>query len=148
MKQKGLQYGALPFRRLSGEQMQILLISSLESRRWIIPKGWPKGGEEHEAAEREAFEEAGVLGVARSCAVGTYEYPKRRADGHQWICRVSVHLLEVLEEVIDWPEKKLRYRVWLPVEEAAGRVAEPELKRLIRGVPTEIAASGPEIPSE
>jgi hypothetical protein len=57
-----IQYGALPYREIKSG-VQILLVTSRNTRRWIIPKGWPQSGTPpHRAAAREAFEEAGVVG--------------------------------------------------------------------------------------
>ncbi|MGE3149466.1 MAG: NUDIX hydrolase [Pseudorhodoplanes sp.] len=138
MKRKGLQYGALPFRRPTSEQIEILLISSLETHRWVIPKGWPKPGEEHEAAVREAFEEAGLMGAVSSSPLGSYEYSKLGRRGRPRTCRVSVHLFRVFTEADNWPEMDRRERLWLPIEHAAMHVAEEELRNLIFRVPSAI----------
>lgn len=54
------QYGALCFRFGEDGAVEILLITSRDSGRWIIPKGWPmKKKEPHEAAAVEAWQEAG-----------------------------------------------------------------------------------------
>src|SRR5439155_1631186 len=56
-----VQYGALPYRLSAGSRPQFMLVTSRETRRWIIPKGSPKKGKSpHHSAAREAFEEAGV----------------------------------------------------------------------------------------
>ena len=34
------QYAALPWRRDANGGIEILLITSRETRRWVIPKGW------------------------------------------------------------------------------------------------------------
>ena len=39
-----VQLAALPWRRTSGGDVEVLLITSRETRRWIIPKGWPMKG--------------------------------------------------------------------------------------------------------
>jgi 8-oxo-dGTP pyrophosphatase MutT (NUDIX family) len=69
------QYGALPYRLRPGSRPQFMLITSRESRRWVIPKGWPKKGKspQHSAA-REAFEEAGVVGAVDKRSVGSFSY--------------------------------------------------------------------------
>ena len=66
----GTQYAALPY-RMSGETLEILLITSLRTRRWIIPKGWPQDGREPSScAALEALEEAGVAGEIEKIAAG------------------------------------------------------------------------------
>ena len=35
------QFAALPWRRDAHGEVEILLITSRETRRWVIPKGWP-----------------------------------------------------------------------------------------------------------
>jgi 8-oxo-dGTP pyrophosphatase MutT (NUDIX family) len=125
-----LQYAALPWRRTPA--LEILLVSSRETRRWIIPKGWPiEGLAPHEAAAREAFEEAGVRGEAMPTALGHYHYVKRSKAGADQPCRVEVFALEVESEALDWPEKDERSTRWFPADVAAGAVDEPELKELI-----------------
>lgn len=128
----GIQYGALPWRRGSGG-LEMLLVSSRETRRWIIPKGWPMAGlEPAAAAAREAFEEAGVEGRVAANSLGHYHYPKRLKDGSVRHCRVEVFALEVVGQHADWPERAERTRRWLPPEQAAAAVAEPELAQLMR----------------
>src|SRR5215468_11570993 len=72
-----LQYGALPYRTSNGHRAQFMLVTSRETRRWIIPKGWPKRGKSpHRSAAREAFEEAGVIGAVGRRPVGSFSYAK------------------------------------------------------------------------
>jgi 8-oxo-dGTP pyrophosphatase MutT (NUDIX family) len=94
-----VQYGALPYRLAAGSRPQFMLVTSRETRRWIIPKGWPKKGKSpHHSAAREAFEEAGVVGaVARRC-VGSFSYEKRLKNGGAVVCKVSVFPLEVTHQ--------------------------------------------------
>jgi 8-oxo-dGTP pyrophosphatase MutT (NUDIX family) len=61
---------------------EVLLVTSRDTRRWIIPKGWPqKGKAPHRAAAREAFEEAGVVGAVGRRPVGSFAYEKRFKNG-------------------------------------------------------------------
>src|SRR5271168_308516 len=86
------QVAALPIRVLAGGKPQILLLTSRETRRWVIPKGWPmKGRKPWEAAAIEALEEAGIEGRARKKSIGNFLYFKRR-DAHFDLCRVEVYL--------------------------------------------------------
>ena len=76
------QYAALPWRRGDDGALEVLLITSRESRRWVIPKGWPiKGLNSKKSAAREAFEEAGVLGAVGKKKLGDYHYDKRLRSG-------------------------------------------------------------------
>jgi ADP-ribose pyrophosphatase YjhB (NUDIX family) len=56
-----VQYGALPYRFIADATLEILLIATQQTKRWIIPKGWPiKRLRPAQSATREAFEEVGV----------------------------------------------------------------------------------------
>lgn len=124
------QVGALPVRR-SHDGTEVLLVTSRETRRWIIPKGWPmKGRKDHEAAAREAAEEAGVTGKVRKHPIGAYTYPKRLVDRVE-PCRVMVYLLEVESQLSTWREHDQRKRQWFPLGQAAQVVDEPKLASLI-----------------
>ena len=130
------QYAALPFRH-AGDRLEILLITSRETKRWVIPKGWPmKRRTPPETAAREAFQEAGVKGRIAEAPVGSYRYFKRRMDGGYWLCEVEVFPLEVLSESDTWREQAERERWWCSVEEAVAAVEEPELKSLIQAFGT------------
>ncbi len=127
------QYGALPFRTFEG-RLEILLATSRETRRWIIPKGWPmRWTSPHRAAAREAFEEAGIKGEIGRTPIGSYDYEKRLRDGAVVLCRVEVFPLQVAQERRRWPEYRQRERAWFLPEDAAAAVREPELAALIRG---------------
>jgi 8-oxo-dGTP pyrophosphatase MutT (NUDIX family) len=109
----------------------VLLVTSLQTQRWIIPKGWPWPGQ-HDflAAAAEAREEAGVLGAARAGSIGSYTYEKRRPSGPVPV-RVAVYLLEVEEELETWPECERRQRAWFTLAAAADAVRDPELRALL-----------------
>jgi 8-oxo-dGTP pyrophosphatase MutT (NUDIX family) len=69
------QFAALPWRRRRGERLEILLVTTRRSGRWIVPKGWPIDGcSPRECAAREAMEEAGVLGVIAAEPIGDFPY--------------------------------------------------------------------------
>ncbi|AJC83416.1 NUDIX hydrolase domain-containing protein (plasmid) [Rhizobium etli bv. phaseoli str. IE4803] len=127
------QYGALCFRYAEGEVgLQILVITSRESGRWIIPKGWPiKGKKPFEAAAVEAWEEAGVRGSVRKKPVGRYTYLKEFDDGDIAPCIVDVFQVEVTEVGDGFKEQGQRILEWVDPDEAARRVREVELKRLL-----------------
>lgn len=126
------QVGALPWRRKGGG-IEILLVTSRETKRWVIPKGWPMA---HliasNAAKREAYEEAGIDGRIQRQAIGRYAYDKRASNGSNQPCIVTVYAFRVLREHRSWPEKAERKRCWFKFEDAADRVNEPGLRALIR----------------
>lgn len=128
------QYAALCYRfdKRNGE-LQILLMTSRDTGRWVIPKGWPMEGKDcHQVAEREAYEEAGIKGKISKKALGHFTYMKGLDGGLRIPCRVQVHALEVRDTCKNFPEKGQRKMEWVAPEIAASRVNEPELKTLIR----------------
>ena len=124
------QVGVIPIRQ--GETgLEVLLITSRETHKWIIPKGWPmKGLKDHQAAAREAMEEAGIKGKIGKRPVGHYTYQKRLAD-HVEPCRVSVYRMDVGKEQSKWRERDQRKRLWVPLLEAADVATEPSLAHLL-----------------
>ena len=104
---KRVQYAALPYRLMGKSRTEVMLVTSLGTRRWIIPKGWPqKGRAPHHSAAREAFEEAGVEGVIDSRSVGSFPYQKRLKNGGVVDCEVEVYALRVLRQSKQWPGKR------------------------------------------
>jgi hypothetical protein len=130
------QIAALPYRsRGSGidAPVSILLITSRESKRWVIPKGNPAPGlSAHAAAAVEAEEEAGVRGAACPTPIGSYRYRKRRRNGASLMFDVDVFPLAVTQELAAWKEGGERERRWFSLAEAADAVEEPDLADLIR----------------
>lgn len=109
----------------------MLLVTSRETRRWVVPKGWPLAKRaDHVAAANEAWEEAGVRGEVRARKIGRFTYEKRLKNEAIPV-RVTVYLLAVTEIADNWPEKGQRKRAWFTPEKAAAAVAEPELKELL-----------------
>jgi 8-oxo-dGTP pyrophosphatase MutT (NUDIX family) len=110
-----------------------MLVTSRETRRWIIPKGWPKKGKSpRQSAAREAFEEAGVRGAVGRHPLGTFSYEKRLKNGGVVECEVRVFPLEVRRQNKEWPEKQERRVKWLSAAKAAEKVAQPRLGKIIR----------------
>ncbi|ANL49159.1 NUDIX hydrolase domain-containing protein (plasmid) [Rhizobium phaseoli] len=128
------QFGALCLRGRPGG-FEVLLITTRETGRWTIPKGWPiKGLAPHEVVEREAWEEAGVKGRAKKRAFGCFSYLKTLQDGRQVPSFVTVHIMTVRRTKANFPERRERRLAWMPPLEAASLVNEPELKSLFRRV--------------
>src|SRR5215467_6423924 len=130
-----LQYGALPYRTSNGHRAQFMLVTSGETRRWIIPKGWPKRGKSpHRSAAHEAAEEAGVLGAIGRQSVGSFSYEKRLKNGRSVECEVRVFPLEVKRQRKEWPESQERRVIWLSASRAAEKVKDPVLSKIIQRV--------------
>jgi 8-oxo-dGTP pyrophosphatase MutT (NUDIX family) len=130
---KRVQYAALPYRTNGRAQPEVMLVTSRETRRWIIPKGWPhKGKAPHRSAAREAFEEAGVVGAVSRQSVGSFSYEKRLKKGGVVACEVLVFALEVKRQSKEWPEKRERKVRWLSAKVAAKTVQDRELGQIIR----------------
>jgi 8-oxo-dGTP pyrophosphatase MutT (NUDIX family) len=127
-----LQFAALPW-RLDGRGMrQIVLLTSRETHRWVIPKGWPmKGKKPAEVAAQEAFEEAGLLGkIVGKKPLGNFHYPKRLTN-RTILCEVRVYLFRVEQQLETWPEMSKRETKWFDANEAAELVDESGLAAII-----------------
>ena len=128
------QVAALPVVKSRDGETRVILMTSRETRRWVIPKGWPmKGLKNHEAAAREAFEEAGLLGKIQKTPIGTYDYFKRMPQSFT-LCDVDVYLMKVSEQLDDFPEKGERSIEPVPLQEAVNRVDEAGLKAILAGL--------------
>lgn len=126
------QFGALCWRR-NKDDLQVLLITSRRTKRWILPKGWPMDGATPiEAAQTEAWEEAGVTGKATPVCLGIYSYSKELEAKTRLPCIVAVFPLKVTKSEKSWPEAKERKRKWFSLKKAASLVDEPELATIIR----------------
>jgi uncharacterized protein len=130
------QIAALPY-RATGETIEspvsILLVTSRETKRWVIPKGNLMAGLSlHQAAAREAEEEAGVVGAVCPAPIGSYRYRKKRGNGASLMVDVDVFPIAVTQQLDVWEEQDERERRWFSLADAADAVDEPDLKALIR----------------
>jgi 8-oxo-dGTP pyrophosphatase MutT (NUDIX family) len=127
------QAGAIAYRIHDG-RVEVLLMTSRDTGRWIIPKGnIAAGTTPAQAAAREAYEEAGVKGeIGSSIPLGFYTYFKKLVSGEARAASVEVYLLRVDKHLGKWPERRERRLSWLSPEAAAGRVDEPGLVPLLR----------------
>lgn len=126
------QYAALCYRIEAGAP-EVLLITSRGSGRWILPKGWPIAGLPAAlVAAREAWEEAGVIGVAQDKCLGLFSYRKTAAGRRRQPFVALVFPVRVRALADDFPECGQRRRRWFSVPDAALRVAEPDLASLLR----------------
>lgn len=133
------QVAAIPFRVLPDGNMEVMLVTSRETQRFIVPKGWPmKGKGSRKTAAIEAEQEAGVVGRVLNEPVGVYPYWKRLETSFVRV-DVTVYLLAVTEEREDWRERSARQRAWLSPADAALLIDEPELATLVAALrpPTE-----------
>ncbi|MGB7933229.1 MAG: NUDIX hydrolase [Gammaproteobacteria bacterium] len=125
------QFAALPY-IYSVDRVEVCLITSRETARWVIPKGWPQEGlAPHELAALEAFEEAGLRGSTEATEVGRFRYQKRLEDGSDVECDVSVYPMLVDYQAIDWPEKGQRSAIWVEPKRAKRLVDCKELSDLL-----------------
>src|SRR5271169_3347722 len=132
----GVQYAALPYRQKGNSSTEVLLVTSRDTGRWIIPKGWPlKGKAPHRVAAREAHEEAGVVGKINRRAIGSFSYEKRLKSGRVIVCEVQVFVLKVKRQHASWLEKGERKVKWLSRTKAAKTVGDRVLGTIIRTLP-------------
>lgn len=130
-KKQLIQFAALPFRIEDGHPM-VLLVTSRETKRWILPKGQPERKlSPHQVAEAEAYEEAGLIGTVFKTPFAEYDSYKRLKNGREVPCLMRVFLLEVGHQLDAWPEKHERERRWMTPGEAAMLVTEPGLVRVL-----------------
>ena len=141
------QSAALPYRIQKG-RLKVLLITSIGTGRWILPKGHIEPGlSAAESAEAEALEEAGALsnsvkeltkaleeaGVVGNISrkvIGSYNYKKRPERGGER-CRVRVFAMEVTRLLDHYPEAALCKRRWGSIKKAIEMVQEARLKELL-----------------
>nr|WP_262928074.1 NUDIX hydrolase [Rhizobium cauense] len=121
--------------RSQADGPEVLMITTRETRRWMIPKGWPINGlTPREVAEREAWEEAGVVGKVKRKPFGEFRYSKILADGRKIEPLVSVYLIKVRRRKKRFPEMAERNVIWMKPVEAARHVNEPDLRKLLLNV--------------
>jgi 8-oxo-dGTP pyrophosphatase MutT (NUDIX family) len=127
-----LQFAALPWRIGEGGRPEVMLVTSRETRRWVIPKGWPmKGRNPPEVASQEAFEEAGLTGqIVGKGPLGSYHYQKR-LQKTEILCEVRVFSFHVDRQLDNWPERNERQTKWFDASAAAELVDEGGLAGII-----------------
>jgi 8-oxo-dGTP pyrophosphatase MutT (NUDIX family) len=121
------QSAVIPY-RISKKGLEILLITSLKKKNWIVPKGYLEFNlTPFESAKKEAYEEAGVLGSNETLEVGSFKLDK--PIGH---CMIKVFTMEVYEVLEDYPEINDRKRKWFTPEEAVKAISIPEIGEMIK----------------
>lgn len=127
-----IQFAALPWQLNEGGKSQVMLLTTRETGRWTIPKGWPmKGRKPAEVASQEAYEEAGLVGhIVSKRPLGAFHYEKQLPKGSR-LCQVSVFSFRVERQLDDWPEKHQRETKWFDALEAAELIEEDGLHGII-----------------
>ena len=129
MRKPYKQYGAIPFRLRKGK-LEVLLITSRRSKRWIFPKGWPNGSPRN-TAKAEAYEEAGVKGKVGRRALGAVKY-RKKLGRRKVKCHLKIFPLAVRRRTKSWPERRQRESRWFGLKDAAAKCFDPALGRLVR----------------
>lgn len=114
--------------RLNNGKLEILLVTSIKKKNWIVPKGYIEFNlTPFESAKKEAYEEAGVVGSNETIEVGQFIAEKKNRKE-----LIKVYTMEVDEELNDYPEKNLRKRKWFTFDEAMEKVQNPQIKNFIK----------------
>jgi 8-oxo-dGTP pyrophosphatase MutT (NUDIX family) len=126
------QAGVLAY-RVEGGELQVLLVTSRDTGRWVIPKGnIDPGHTPAQAAAREAYEEAGIKGrIKGSLPLGFFTCFKRVGEGRSQATTIEVYPMRVDRLVRKWPERGQRTLTWFEASAAARAVDEPGLAQLI-----------------
>jgi len=120
------QSGVIPYRRANNE-LEILLITSIKKKKWVIPKGYIEFNlSAFESAKKEALEEAGILGTNETIELGSFVNQKSIG-----VCHVVVFAMEVIKILDDYPEKDKRKRKWFKIKEASTNVNIPSISSMI-----------------
>jgi phosphohistidine phosphatase len=120
------QSAVIPFRKEKGS-IEILLITSIKKKKWIIPKGYIEFNlSAFESAKKEAYEEAGIIGTNETIELGHFTLNKSTGKNS-----IVVFSMEVIKLLDNFPEKELRRRKWFSINEAAEVVSISEISRMI-----------------
>ncbi len=127
------QSGVIPYRRVNNE-LEILLITSLKKKKWVIPKGYIEFNlSAFESAKKEALEEAGILGTNETIELGSFVNHKSIG-----VCHVLVFAMEVIKVLDDYLEKDKRKRKWFKLKDAASSVNVQEISNMILSLETKV----------
>jgi 8-oxo-dGTP pyrophosphatase MutT (NUDIX family) len=128
----GRQVAVLPICLDPEGRLRILVLTSRETGRFIVPKGWVKKGKpDCHVAAQEAKQEAGVVGRVMKKPVGRYEYWKRLSDRFER-CRVKVFVLRADRQLDAWREKGQRRMAWFLLDDAIDLLDEPGVVAILR----------------
>lgn len=130
------QSAIIPY-RLKDDNLEILLITSIRKKKWIIPKGFIEFNlTAFESAKKEAFEEAGVIGTNETIELGSFTLKK-----YGGLTKIVVYSMEVEKIKDEYPEKNLRKRKWYSVKDASDAVSLPAVANMIRMLEGEVQAN-------
>jgi 8-oxo-dGTP pyrophosphatase MutT (NUDIX family) len=123
----------LPYRITKTGSLELLLVTTRQTKHWIIPKGWPvKGLKPAKSAAREAYEEAGIRGAISSKPIGAFSYEKRLEENQFRVqCEVRVFALSVRRQLKTWPEACERDSRWFEPVNALSALKDEGLRELI-----------------
>ena len=120
------QASAIPFRYREGG-IEVLLMTSISSGAWILPKGnVDAGNTPGQAAEIEALEEGGVTGLVSPKPLVAYDYEKKGTRLH-----VQVFTLQVENVLEKYRESRLRRRQWVTPDRAIRLVDSPHIRSVL-----------------
>jgi len=121
------QSAIIPFQKKDGK-LEILLITSIRKKKWIVPKGFIEFNlSPFESAKKETFEEAGVIGTNETIELGSFTIKKYGGK-----TKIIVYSMEVEKYKEEYPEKNLRERKWFSVKEAIETISLPEVGEMIK----------------
>ena len=120
------QSAVIPYRH-DKDRLRVMLITSRNTGRWIVPKGMVEPNmTPWDSAAKEALEEAGLLGTVGKTKICEYHY-----DKWETTFRVAVYPMRIAECLDDWEEREQRRRAWMTPKQAARRVREQEVSEAI-----------------
>ena len=129
------QIAALPMRWDRDGKLRVLMVTSRDTGRWVIPKGWlMEGKKPWHAAEIEALEEAGAVGAISKQPIGLFFYDKRFEGANSVRCRVTLYPMVVEKLKRRWKERDERTRHWFSPGKAAKLVEERDLSSFLRNL--------------
>lgn len=126
------EVAALPVRLHPLGVLEVLLVRSADTGRWIIPiAGRTAGLDPAEAAALVARQVARVVGEVAAEPFGHFEYQRRLSSGLVLTCSVAVHVMQVTGPGVAADGETL---MWLRSREAAKQVCNMSLQRIIARV--------------
>jgi 8-oxo-dGTP pyrophosphatase MutT (NUDIX family) len=135
------QIAALPVRLSADGSMDVYLVTSRGSGRWIIPKGNPiRGLKPWEAAAHEAREEAGLVGQIMQRSIGSFEFQRLRSVVSE-TCLIDVYPMHVERQLHDFEEKQQRTVRLCGLDTAMAIVCSRQLAELIQRYAAALAAA-------